>query len=478
MRSGVLFIAVAGLLIVMACPTQALAQKRFALLIGNQSYSAEVGPLKNPHNDIEIIAKALRQVGFEVLPLMKDARRSTMLGGVRALAAKLDAAGTGAVGFLYYSGHGAAEAATGFNYLIPTDARNVDTAEFWDESLKLDEILKLLDTAKQAAHFVVFDACRNELNLPQRSTSKGFIPVSDQAGMFIAYAAAPGRAASDRGERSGPYAAALAAEIVKPAQHHLDLFQNVKEAVANASGGRQEPWERNGLRRRVYFADDPGGNGPVASRLQDAKAAELWEVVANTSKPAVVETFIELFGDSSYAPRARAKLERLKIAAAAPKSDGQGGWTATIAKPGGCAMSVFDGLRGLRLDRPLPGRIVSGFGFRRRPGTNEEALHTGVDFGVSLGEPVKAAAIGRVSSAGEQGGYGKTVTIEHGDGMVSRYAQLDKIDVRENDCVARGAVIGRAGKSRLENVEANLHFELLWYSRFVDPAPLIEGERP
>jgi septal ring factor EnvC (AmiA/AmiB activator) len=63
-----------------------------------------------------------------------------------------------------------------------------------------------------------------------------------------------------------------------------------------------------------------------------------------------------------------------------------------------------------------------------------------------FGEAVKAAAIGRVSFAGEQEGYNKIVAIEHGDGMVSRYAQLDKIDVRENDCVEKGAVIGRAGQ--------------------------------
>jgi murein DD-endopeptidase MepM/ murein hydrolase activator NlpD len=141
-------------------------------------------------------------------------------------------------------------------------------------------------------------------------------------------------------------------------------------------------------------------------------------------------------------------------------------------------MSVFGGLTGLHLDRPLPGKIVRGFGASQRPGSSEAAMHTGVDFEASIGEPIKAAATGRVSFAGEQEGYHKIVAIEHGEGMVSRYAQLDKIDVRANDCVEKGTVIGRAGKSRLEGVEANLHFELLWYSRLVNPAPLIEGERP
>jgi hypothetical protein len=55
--------------------------------------------------------------------------------------------------------------------------------------------------------------------------------------MFIAYASAPGRTASDIGDKSGPYAAALAAELGHPGLDHLNLFQNVKEAVLTATGG-------------------------------------------------------------------------------------------------------------------------------------------------------------------------------------------------------------------------------------------------
>jgi len=60
---------------------------------------------------------------------------------------KLNAAGAGAIGLLYYSGHGAAERDTNINYLIPVDAREPETSSFWDESVKLDNILKLLDGA-------------------------------------------------------------------------------------------------------------------------------------------------------------------------------------------------------------------------------------------------------------------------------------------------------------------------------------------
>src|SRR5262249_16816049 len=151
----------------------------------------------------------------------------------------------------------AAEKDTNINYLIPVDAKEPGTTAFWDDSLKLDEILRLLDGARSAAKFIVFDACRNELQLPTKDTTKGLLPLADQHGMFIACGSAPGRTACDKGDRSGPYAAALAAELAHPGLDHLNLFQNVKETVLTSTGGAQQPWESNGLGRRVYLTGRP-----------------------------------------------------------------------------------------------------------------------------------------------------------------------------------------------------------------------------
>jgi uncharacterized caspase-like protein len=144
-----------------------------------------------------------------LLSLRQLITRRAMLGGVRDLVRRLNAAGPGAIGFIYYSGHGAAEKDTNINYLIPVDASAPGTSAFWDDSVKLDDVLRLLDGARSAAKFIVFDACRNELQLPTKDTSKGLVPVAEQQGMFIAYASAPGRTASDMGDKSGPYAAAF-----------------------------------------------------------------------------------------------------------------------------------------------------------------------------------------------------------------------------------------------------------------------------
>jgi TRAP-type mannitol/chloroaromatic compound transport system substrate-binding protein/uncharacterized caspase-like protein len=292
--------------------------KRIALLIGNQAYDASVGRLKNPHNDIALVGQALAAQGFEVLTPIKDARRSAILGGVRELVRRLNAAGSGSIGFLYYSGHGAAEKDTSINYLIPVDAKEPGTVAFWDESLKLDDVLKLLDGARGAAKFVVFDACRNELQLPTKDTTKGLIPVAEQSGMFIAYASAPGRTASDRGDRSGPYAAALAAELGKAGLDHLNLFQNVKEAVLSSTGGVQQPWESNGLGRRVYLTGaarpvEAPKAAPVPPSAPAASEAErAWAWVKDTTDQRVLDNFIKQFGTTEFGLAARTRLAELK----------------------------------------------------------------------------------------------------------------------------------------------------------------------
>jgi peptide/nickel transport system substrate-binding protein len=300
--------AAIALLLFVVISSTAHAEARFALLIGNQSYDPSVGVLKNPHNDVALVGDALAKQGFELLPPVKDGKRSAILGAVRELVRRLNGGGSGAIGFIYYSGHGAAEKDTNINYLIPIDAKEPGTTAFWDESVKLDDILKLLDGARSAAKFVVFDACRNELQLPTKDTSKGLVPVAEQQGMFIAYASAPGRTASDKGAKSGPYAAALAVELSKSGLDHLNLFQNVKEMVLASTAGAQQPWESNGLARRIYLTGPPK---PVPVAPDVSEAAREWARIDKSSMTEL-ETFVSRHGSSPEADYARAHIEKLR----------------------------------------------------------------------------------------------------------------------------------------------------------------------
>ena len=105
-------------LLIWLLPSAAFAQEKIALLIGNQAYDASVGILKNSYNDIAVVGEALRAQNFNVLPPIKDANRSAILGGVRELVRRLNDAGADSIGFVYYSGHGVAEKGTNINYLL------------------------------------------------------------------------------------------------------------------------------------------------------------------------------------------------------------------------------------------------------------------------------------------------------------------------------------------------------------------------
>jgi uncharacterized caspase-like protein len=204
-----------------ASPATSLAEKRIALLIGNKDYKAGVGALVNPFNDIRVVGQALKTVGFDVMPPIQNATRATMLIAIHSFAEKLKDAGPDAIGFLYYSGHGIASA--GENYLVPVDIDEPSTILLSVQGVKHSEVLAILrGEAPNAAHYLVLDACRNSLQGSRGG--KGFVPVGQQSGVLVAFAAEPGKTASDAGQSSGPYAAALSAELVKQARMTSSCF--------------------------------------------------------------------------------------------------------------------------------------------------------------------------------------------------------------------------------------------------------------
>jgi uncharacterized caspase-like protein len=239
-------------------PIITAAGQRIALLIGNQRYTEKVGPLKNPHSDVAVLEAALRRVGFEVT-VLKDTDYRSMDLAIKRHIAKVRDAGSDAVSFFYYSGHGAANPVTRINYLIPVDVADAETDDLWNQAFELSDIVDKLSTqTPDATHYVVFDACRDELKLKQSGKSlgstKGFVPVINTSGLLIAYATAPNKTASDAGVGSGPYARALAEEIVKPGQEAVMMFRNVQLKVKAAIG--QDPWLSFPTLRPVYFAGE------------------------------------------------------------------------------------------------------------------------------------------------------------------------------------------------------------------------------
>lgn len=118
--------------------------------------------------------------------------------------------------------------------------------------------------------------------------------------------------------------------------------------------------------------------------------------------------------------------------------------------------------------RPVDASITSEFGMRFHPILKIRRMHTGLDFGASVGTTVRASAGGVVILAEHKGGYGNTVVIEHGGGLQTLYGHLSRYTVSAGQRVSQGQTIGKVGNSGL-STGPHLHFEIRVNGRPVNP---------
>jgi len=125
-----------------------------------------------------------------------------------------------------------------------------------------------------------------------------------------------------------------------------------------------------------------------------------------------------------------------------------------------------------RLPTTMPVRdypyLSSSYGWRRNPVTGRYAMHEGLDFSAPPGTPILAASGGIVTEAKYHNGYGNMVEIDHGDGMVSRYAHAHALLVAPGELVERGQPIARVGSTG-RSTGPHLHFEVRMAGQPLDP---------
>ena len=130
-----------------------------------------------------------------------------------------------------------------------------------------------------------------------------------------------------------------------------------------------------------------------------------------------------------------------------------------------------------RLPQVLPASldyISSGFGFRVDPFNGAGAFHPGLDFRGPIGAPIYAAARGTVSFVGQRSGYGNCVEIDHGNGLITRYAHMSGFRTTSGKAVQPGDVIGLIGSTG-RSTGPHLHFEVRINDRPVNPRPFLEA---
>jgi hypothetical protein len=295
--------------------------QRLALVIGNGAYQ-NMDPLRNPPNDVTLIAASLEDVGFAVR-LLVDITRRQMDAAVEEFALQLDEAGRKAVGLFYYAGH--AVSYGGRNWLLPVNANISQAADIEYESISSGWVLGLMEGARNATDIMVLDSCRDSpfrgFSLSgTRSLSRGLVTMDAPSGSFIAYSTAPGQVAYDGTGDYSPFAAAFATEIKRPdfsiGDMMIEVTRRVKQSTRDLGPVEQVPWTHSSLDARFAFSPvraPNDGDGTSATVLSDIEMT-IWQSIETSTDPAEFEAYLNKYPEGSFASIARVRLRRLSQA--------------------------------------------------------------------------------------------------------------------------------------------------------------------
>jgi murein DD-endopeptidase MepM/ murein hydrolase activator NlpD len=143
------------------------------------------------------------------------------------------------------------------------------------------------------------------------------------------------------------------------------------------------------------------------------------------------------------------------------------------ARPGAAVSAALMPEPPLLEQRPVAGAVSSNYGVRRDPFRRKtRKKHNGVDLRAGRGVAVLAAGPGTVAKAERMRGYGRVVYLDHGKGMQTRYAHLQRISVKEGDFVPPGGLVGKVGSSG-RATGPHLHFEVRKNGRPVAPVEIL-----
>jgi hypothetical protein len=222
--------------------------QRVALVIGNSNYST-ASSLKNPVNDADGVALALKGYGFEVI-LGLDLDKKAMRQHIDTFRSKMVKNG---IALFYYAGHGVQIENT--NYLIPVDANATNQVDIEFGSIEVDYVLAQMEESRNTVNIIILDACRNN-PFPSRvrSSQQGLAEVTGPIGSIIAYSAAPGKVADDGDGRHGIYTEALLQHLREKETGLSQIFNKTRNAVLKKTNNKQTPWESTSLRCEFYFA--------------------------------------------------------------------------------------------------------------------------------------------------------------------------------------------------------------------------------
>ena len=243
------------------------AEKRIALVIGNADYQA--GALNTPANDAGLIAQTLQASGFDVVGA-RDLDQDSLRRAFRDFLDKASASGTDSVAFIYLSGYGLQ--LEGENYFVPVDAKIAHDTDVPLEAVRVSDYTRPLAALGLRASIVVLDAARpNPFATSGQPLAGGLALVEPEAGMLLAFNAAPGTVAPEGQGPYGPYAQALAEMMREGGLPLADVFERTRLRVNDTTKGAEVPWHASRVQAPVvFFERGPDAPPPPVSTEETA----------------------------------------------------------------------------------------------------------------------------------------------------------------------------------------------------------------
>jgi uncharacterized caspase-like protein len=296
--------------------SEASAERRVALVIGNSAY-AHAANLRNPQNDANDMADALRKLGFEVL-LGVDLDQQKFARTIDQFGRMLDRAD---VGLFFYAGHGLQ--INERNFLVSTNAQLASEFLIPAETIELDSVVRLMES-KATTNIVFLDACRNNplaedlrknLAALNRSVSLGRGLARVEASgrdTLIAFAAAPGQEAADGFARNSPFTTALLKHMPLPGVEVSVMLKQVAGEVRRLTNNNQRPQQLSDMSRMFFFADaiEPAPAKVAALDPNVASAKPSAPVIAPRDDRALDVAFWSAVQAADHCDAVRAYLRR------------------------------------------------------------------------------------------------------------------------------------------------------------------------
>jgi hypothetical protein len=308
--------------------SDALAENRIALVIGNANY-ATVTALPNPANDARAMAKFLSTAGFQVLQA-PDLSQTEMRRTIGDFASMVTDKGPDTVALVFYAGHGLQ--VDGENYLVPVDAKIQREADVPLQAVRLADLMNALASVPSKTRIVILDACRNNpFSDINKTTGRGLAIVDAPTGSLVSYSTAPGTEALDGDGANSPYTSALLKIGQKPDLPVEQMLKLVRLAVNDATNRQQIPWESSSLTTDFSFfpsagqipAANAGQPTTPATARPEMRSVETWQkelkplnpreayqVVVREDKVEAYQAYLALYPSQSMAPVVRTIVER------------------------------------------------------------------------------------------------------------------------------------------------------------------------